>query len=105
MATHASASIAVGASPSRKPLPGLVACSSSHPWPVGSVVKQDWLLDRIDAVEQAAEAVRDALSHTDEVLAPAREQLKAGAPLIAIAQDLVSRGAEPRRFVSASLRA
>lgn len=57
----------------------------------------DWLLLRLDAVEQAALTARNALDNVAQVLAPARTQRAAGQPLALIALDLSDRAAERRR--------
>lgn len=65
----------------------------------------DWLLARIDAVEQAAEVARAALGRAPDWLEPARADCVAGRPLIEIAQDLASRGGAARSDTAAAYRA
>lgn len=65
----------------------------------------DWLLAKIDAVEQAAEAARGALSRAPEVLEAARADRIAGRPLPQIAQDLADRGGPARSHAARAYRA
>lgn len=64
----------------------------------------DWLIAKIDNVEQAAEAVRAVLGRAREVLEPARQERLAGRSLIEIARDLSSRGAGTRSATASAYR-